>query len=387
MQTIVFYVHRTGLLNYFVNPICSYLSKNYKITILHLDKRNGYQYAPIKSPLYDTVDLSEMSIADIERMLADINPVAFISLGFISIYELLMLRLAKKADIKTIFLEHGIYSKETAALPFGKLIHKFGSTVRKNLFFLRKYFEFARLSGNFNKEMSVFWRCFRKKEYYLSKFDKALFFAEYGRTQIGDIFHYEEEEIDYICYPLAKTDAEYEEYEKIVRQPLTQEKKATFIHQPFILDGLAQWSYEDERDYFVKISNKLKKYGYEMSIQLHPRSNYATYQRLFKDTGIKLIMGMERADFKRYSLVLGHYSTALLYPIFFKIPVMLVDYPGVCKVEDSVFYPISCSLPITNPSALMEKYDDFCKEYMGVGICSFENIAKILVKTITNLTE
>lgn len=387
MKYIVFYVHRTGLLSYFFDPICSFLSKDYKIIILHLNKRNGYQFEPVSSPLYETIDLSDMSIAKVKKMLVEINPVVFISPGFISIYELLMLRIAKTIGIKTVFLEHGLYSKETAALPFGKLIYRFGSTVRKNLFFLRKYFEFARLSGDFNREISVFWRCFRKKEYYLSKFDKALFFAEYGRTQIGDLFRYDEKDVDYICYPLAKTDAEYEEYKEISRQPLTMEKKATFIHQPFILDGLAQWRYEDERDYFVGISNMLKEYGYNLSIQLHPRSDYATYQRLFDGSGIELIMGMERSDFKRYSLVLGHYSTALLYPIFFKIPVMLVDYPGVCKVEDSVFYPISCSLPITNPSALMEKYDDFCKEYMGVGICSFENIAKILVKTITNLTE
>ena len=97
-------------------------------------------------------------------------------------------------------------------------------------------------------------------------------------------------------------------------------------------------------------------------------------------------MGMERAEFKNYSLVLGHYSTALLYPIFFKIPVMLVDYPGVCVIRDSVFYPINCTFPIENVNELTSKYQDFCAEYIGTGSCSFENIARKLCETIYKLS-
>lgn len=382
MKNIFFYVHRTGLLSYFVNPMCSVLSKDFKITILHLDKKNGYSYAANMSPLYNTIDLSSKSIGEIEMLFKELKPIAFVSLGFISIFELLMLRIAKKMGVKTIFLEHGLYSKETASLPFRKLIHKFGYTVSKNLYFLRRYIEFAWTSGAFKKEIFVFWHCFRKKEYYITKFDKALFFAEYGRKMIGSLFHYKDNEVEYIGYPLAKTNAEYEKYKDISRIPLTEEKKATFIHQPFILDGLVQWSYEEERDYFVQISDMLKGFGYSLSIQLHPRSDINTYLRLFKDTDIQVQQNMERSDFKKFSLVVGHYSTALLYPIFFKIPVMLVDYPGVCKAVDSVFYPVSCTLPIKDIDSLTDRYKVFCDEYIGKGICSFENIARKLKETI-----
>lgn len=385
MDNIVFYVHRTGLLGYFINPICYFLSKDYKITILHLDKRNGYNYAPSYSPLYDTIDISKLNMLEIEQLLIKLNPNVFILLGFISIYELLMLRVAKKIGVKTIYLEHGLYSKETASLPFGKLMHTFCTTVRKNFFFLRRYYEFALHSTSFWHEMYVFWHCFGKKEYFMSKFDKALFFAEYGRKEIGRLFRYDESEIDYICYPLAKTDTEFKQYSKIANEPLSIEKKATYIHQPFILDGLSQWSYEKERDFLVNIAKKLKDYGYTLTIQLHPRSKLVVYQQLFKDTGINLIKEMEREKFKEYSLVLGHYSTALLYPLFFKIPVMLVDYPGVCKAENSVFYPISCSLPINNVDVLTEKYKDFCRKYIGTGVCSFENIARKLENTIKHI--
>lgn len=384
MKNIFFYVHRTGLLGYFINPICSILSKDFKITILHLDKRNGYSYAAKTTPLYNTVDLSKKSIAEIEMLFKDLKPIVFISLGFISIYELLMLRIAKEMGVRSIFLEHGLYAKETASLPFGKLLHKFRSTVIKNVYFLRRYIEFALHSGKFINEMSIFWLCYRKKEYSLSKFDKALFFSEYGRKEIGRLFHYDEKDVDYVCYPLARTDDEYEKFRIIANSPNATIKKATFIHQPFILDGLARWSYEDERDYFVQISDMLRRYGYSLSIQLHPRSDIDTYLRLFKDTDIQLQQNMERSEFKNFSLVVGHYSTALLYPIFFKIPVMLVDYPGVCKAKDSVFYPISCKLPIEDFDSLAERYKVFCDKYIGTGICSFENIARKLKETIND---
>lgn len=382
MDNIIFYVHRTGLLHYFVDPICSFLYKEYNIYIFHLDKKNGYSYAPQTSSLYTTIDLSDKTISEIEDLFEKINPTVCISLGFISIYELLIQRIAKKKNIKTIFLEHGLYSKETSSLSIKKLLRNFATTARKNLFFLKRYWEFAVSSGDFKSELRIFWLCFRKKQYQFSKYDKALFFSTYGFEKINDFFQYSNEEVDYVCYPIAKTDSEYDYYKSIANEPLAMEKKATFIHQPFILDGLAKWGYEDEREYFLQIAGILKENGYGLSIQIHPRENMGLYKNLFKDTEVQVSQGMERRDFKKYSLVLGHYSTALLYPIFFKIPIMLVDYPDVCKAEESVFYPISCSIPIENVESQMVKYESFCDEYIGRGSCSFESIARKIGEVI-----
>lgn len=382
MKTIVFYVHRTGLLSYFINPICEFLSKDYRIVILHVDKKNGYSYAPKESELYRLYDLSDMNVKGIMKLLGEINPSAVILLGFISIYELLVLRICKHLGLKTIYLEHGIYSKETSTLPFSKLINKFGSTVRKNVFFLKRYIEFIAVSGDIAKEAKLFWRCFKKKEYWGTKFDNGLFFAEYGYKQIDHFFHYDKGDVDYVCYPLSKTNDEFVEYKKIADLPLSDSKEATYIHQPFILDGLAIWSYEEERDWMVGVNENLRKQGYKLSIQVHPRADIMLYRKLYEGTGIRIMQGIEKKNYKDYSLVLGHYSTALLYPIFFRIPIMLIDYPNVSKAEDSTFYPVSCSLPIGNVAALTEKYSAFAKEYMGEGIHSFENIANVVKKYI-----
>lgn len=385
MNNIVFYIHRTGLLGYFINPICEFLSKRYNITILHLDKCNGYTFAPKESPLYQLIDISDKSVNEIVGILSDLRPKAFISPGFISIYELLMLRICVMLKIKTFYLEHGLYSKETASLPFGKLINKFASTVKKNLYFLFRYSQFIWLSENSAHEMSVFWNCFRKKRYDLSRFDKALFFSEYGYRKIDEMFHYNKRDVDFICYPLSKSDNEFRKYQEIAKIPLPGDKKATYIHQSFILDSLVKWSYQDEKEYIVGIADHLREYGYSLQVQLHPRSDYEMYRKMFEDTDIEIVKGMSREDFKRFSLVVGHYSTALLYSIFFRIPILILDYPGVMKAEDSPFFPVSCKLPITDTEALMKRYETYIREYMGTGICSFENIARKLENTIKHI--
>ena len=133
MKNIVFYVHRTGLLGYFVNPICSFLKEKYDITVFHLDKRNGF--SSHGNGDYKTVDLSDFSVDEIQQTLKKLAPEAVILLGFVSIYELLMLRIATDFGLKTIYLEHGIFSKDTSSLPLKKLIYKFWGTSIKNLFF------------------------------------------------------------------------------------------------------------------------------------------------------------------------------------------------------------------------------------------------------------
>ena len=78
MKNIVFYVHRTGLLGYFVEPICSYLSNEYNITILHLDKKNNYHSNDFN--LFNKIDISDYSITDIRELLKRLSPVAVINL-------------------------------------------------------------------------------------------------------------------------------------------------------------------------------------------------------------------------------------------------------------------------------------------------------------------
>lgn len=383
MKKIVFYVHRTGLLGYFVNPICSFLKEKYDITVFHLDKRNGY--SSHGNGDYKTIDLSDFSIDEIQQTLKELAPNAVILLGFVSIYELLMLRIATDLGIKTIYLEHGIYSKETSSLPLSKIINKFWDTMTKNLFFLRQYRNFIQLSSNPKQEKQLFKQCIIKKDYCGSKFSKALFFSNYGYRQINKFFHYDERHVDFTCYPLTYDNEGFKELEALVHMPLTEKKNAILIHQPFILDRLVNWGYEAEREYFVKIATEIEKYGYKLTLLIHPRENVKKYRKLYETFNIIIKQNINKKEYKEYSLAIGHYSTALLYPVFLHIPLLIIDYGDKIKAIDSTFYPLSCSLPIEVSEESKQKNNEFIKDYIGMSECSFEHVAYVLDKNIAAL--
>ena len=228
MKNIVFYVHRTGLLSYYVNPICSFLKEKYDITVFHLDKRNGF--SSHGNGDYKTIDLSDYSIEKIQQTLKKLEPKAVILLGFVSIYELLMLRICTDLGLKTIYLEHGIYSKETSSLPLNKIVNKFWTAMTKNLFFLWQYRNFIKLSSNPKQEKRLFKQCVLKKDYSESQFSKALFFSDYGFKQINKLFQYDESHIDFICYPLAYDNEGFIELDNLAHKPLAENKQAILIH-------------------------------------------------------------------------------------------------------------------------------------------------------------
>lgn len=383
MKNIVFYVHRTGLLGYFVNPICSFLKDKYQITVLHLDKRNGY--SSYGNGDYRMIDLSNYSVEETQQTLKAINPEAVIFLGFISIYELMLIRLVTDLGFSTIYLEHGIYAKETASLPLAKIIYNFKKTASKNLFFLRQYRNFIKKSSKPKLEKSLFKQCVIKKNYQNSKFSKALFFSDYGYRQVDKLFQYDRSNVDFTCYPLTYDNVQFNELKRISAQPLSDNNRAILIHQPFILDGLANWGYEKEREYFTNTANEIGKFGYELTILVHPRESKKRYEELYKATAIKICQNIEKAGYKNYSLAIGHYSTALLYPVFMNIPMMIVGYGDKVKAADSTFHSLNCQLPITDFSSIKQKYADFCKEYIGTSNCSFENMASVIDKTISLL--
>lgn len=383
MEDIVFYIHRTGLLGYFVNPICSFLKNKYRITVLHLDKRNGYSSK--RNEDYRSIDISDYSIESIRQTLREINPKAVILVGFISIYELLMLRIATDLQFKTIYLEHGIYSKNISSLPWKKLITQFWSTLTKNLFFLRQYGIFIKHASNPKLEASLFKQCVMKKDYRNNKFSKALFLSDYGYKKIDKFFQYDKKDVDFTCYPLVYDNAEFKEFERIARMPLSENKKAIWIHQPFIQDGLVTWEYDAEKDYIADMAKNISKYGYELTLLIHPRESKDRYEKLYKNSNINIEQNINPQKYKDYALVIGHYSTALLYPVFLHIPILIVDYGKKIRATDSLFYPLSCHLPVVDFSQTKQIYTIFRRRYIGMSNCSFENAAYVLDKNIISL--
>lgn len=378
MKTLFFYVHKTDLLDYFIRPICQFLSDKYKITILHLNKKNGYtdkQYGE-----FEMIDISDYGYTQTKELLLKAKPESMILPGFISIFELYMLRLATSLSVPTIFLEHGIYSRETAHLPYKKLFstHLY-HILSRNLYFLYRYTIFAIKSGNTSKELSVLYNALKRKDYSCTQFSHAFFFAQYGFEQINSYFHYPEGRYSFTGYPIANDNEEFNSYEQLARTTSSQKSgKAVYIHQPFIKDRLTKWTYEDEKKMLLKVAEDLKKENLSLQIAVHPRESLSLYQKLYEETDITIKEKNDKQEYAFYDLVIGHYSTALMYALFFNKPLWIIDYDTIKSTENSPYAPVNSYN--TSPKTNITHLKNFL---IGDGYLSFENIADSIVKFIT----
>ena len=114
---------------------------------------------------------------------------------------------------------------------------------------------------------------------------------------------------------------------------------------------------------------------------LHPREDIKHYESLYEGTPIKVIQSPN--DYKLFvdaQLVLGHYSTALLFALYFNKPSFIIDYPtlntpnlykGVFPFFDCKdFYPVVADSLLKNKSLLL-----------GEGN-SFEHISNVILENL-----
>jgi hypothetical protein len=106
---------------------------------------------------------------------------------------------------------------------------------------------------------------------------------------------------------------------------------------------------------------------------LHPRENIEFYRELYNGTDISVLQNIEKIDYAKYKLAIGHYSTALIYPIFFKIPLWILDYENINSQTTSVFRELNTYHDID-----LINYEEFIKLFIGTENCSFENVANTI---------
>lgn len=381
MKNLFFYIHQTSLIDYYIKPICHFLSQNYKITILHLNKKNKRQNKQYTE--FEMIDISDYGVVRIKKLFTQYAPAAIILPGFISIYELYILRLANTLQIPSIYIEHGIYSHETSHLPFKKLLSsKISYVLTRNIFFLRRYLDFAIKSNNPRKELFILYSALYKKDYSNTQFSHALFFAQYGYEHINRLFKYTSDKVSFMGYPLAYTNEEFKIYKQLANNVPPKSRKAIYIHQPFIKDKLTTWSYNDEKKMLIELAQKLKETGLTLEIALHPRESADLYKDLYKNTDIIINTSFNKQNYAYYDLAIGHYSTAIMYPLFFNKPIYIIDYGVIKSSLESPYAPIN-ALDKDKTS----NYSSFKTYFIGEGILSFENIASTIDKNLLLLNK
>lgn len=324
MKNIVFYAHKVSFIQNWINPLAEFL--NCKVYVFHINSIDNERL--IESDTLSFIDIAEISTRDIMERLSQIGPDAIIFLGFRSLIELLILRICKELKIKTIYLEHGLYTKDTIVLNTLGAKRNPKYVILKYANFLTKYISFLLLTPNRFKELNILIQAFFLKKYQITKFDKALFFSEHGFHRLNSLFDYDHNQIIYCGYPLFKTKSEINDLKIESKKDITN--SIIYIHQPFILNNQTSINYNEEVNYVLSLKNILENKYEKFYLLLHPRESLSKYIELYKDSGVEVIQKPnDYRIFLNKDLVIGHYSTALLYSLYFRKETIIINYPGI----------------------------------------------------------
>lgn len=319
MNIVLLLYHPSALTNW-VAKLAPYL-KGHQVSVLHVAKLHRVVPAEVSgAKLYD---VSGYTYPQAENMVRALSPDVFIFLSFRSILEMTYHRICTKLSIKKIYVEHGLFSGDTLKFRTNKLKKEFLVMFKRQACFLFTHLGWMLQSGNIIQEAKLFYNVYRKGKFDLVPYDHYYLFSKRSFDNYSKLFPMNEtENVTYMGYPIFT-----EESQKALAEVKTG-GGVLYVHQPLVFDGLAHVSFDDEKHWLLDVARRLKtKYG-KFTILLHPRGDLDAYKERFKDTDIEVVKAPNNFRlFADKDLIVGHYSTALLYGLYFGKPTLVLDYP------------------------------------------------------------
>lgn len=351
-----------------------YLKGN-KVVIFHIAKLHGLNVKTLQdAELYDISGMPYVKMVSLIRML-DLDMMVFLS--FRSLLELVLQRICVSNGIKQVYLEHGFFSDDTLRFRTNKLKKERGIVIKRQKFFLYLSVEHILRSDNRVKELLMFYRIYVKGDFYLSPHEHYYLFSERSFDMISKVYRLEKDNnVEFVGYPIFLDDQQKE----LSKMGISTDGGVLYVHQPLVSDGIAKISFNDEKSYLINLARNLgNRYG-KFTILLHPRAVLQEYKDRYADTSIEIIQSPnDYRCFADKSLIIGHYSTALLYGLYFDKLTIVTDYPTV-EIADNfknlfVYCKDIAHLPeMTNASVGAKR-----KEYIIGKHNTFEYIAKALL--------
>lgn len=370
-MNIVFLLYHPSAFTNWINKLAPFLD-NANIFILHISKLHGVQ--PKIKDGYTPIDISYYSYAKLEKTLQDINPDLFVFLSFRSLLEYAVNRLCTKLNIQKIYLEHGLFSTDTLRFRKNKLKKEILQTTKRQFAYWFLLSGLVMHSKHSLLELKLANKVYIKNDFSVFSCDHYFLFSKRSYECYRTIFDLNERNSTYIGYPIFNSEAE-----KRCVDAQEYNKGVLYVHQPLISDGIAKISFNEEKIYLQTLAQNVKeKYG-DFTILLHPRANLREYEERYNDTSIKIVqLPNNYRCFANKSLIIGHYSTALLYGLYFDKPTIVVDYPTV-KVT-SIFKElfVYCK-DVKSLAMLNDSVDVLRKDYIVGEHNTFEYIAKTLL--------
>lgn len=370
-MNIVFLLYHPSAFTNWINKLVPFLG-NANIFVLHISKLHGVQ--PKAKDGYKAIDISYYSYGKLEKTLRDINPDLFVFLSFRSLLEYTINRLCVNLNIRKVYLEHGLFSADTLKFRKNKLKKEVLQTTKRQFAYWFLLLGLAIHSKHSLLELKLAHMAYIKSNFRGCSYDHYYLFSKRSYDCCKAIFDLNEHNTTYIGFPIFNSEAE--------KQRVGFPKHCTgvlYVHQPLISDRIATISFDEEKAYLQTIAQNVKeKYG-NFTVLLHPRANLREYEERFRNTGIEIVQSPnDYRCFVNKSLIIGHYSTALLYGLYFNEPTIVVDYPTVEITNTFKEFFVYCedvkSLGMLSVSADVKRKDYIVGEHN-----TFEYIAKTLL--------
>jgi hypothetical protein len=334
------------------------------------------------------LDISKMSITKILQYYENDNPELVVCIGYKSLFDMLMVSLAKSLGIRTVYYEHGLHVSGVG----DKYHFKLRTSLPRYLRLLRIYLKVIKHTNmKLPHEVYNSLRMIVFNRFSVNWHDYALFYTEYGKNLHEELSFEPDDRVHYSGYPFI----DHDQSSNSQIRTSSKDKYAVIIHQPFIKDGLSDMTYANEFDYYAHLRTIVNKYGYQLVLKIHPRESIENYERVYWNSNIAITKEPLHQCIAESDLVFAHFSTALFYAIKLKKRIMILQYPATSPQSYKLFEDFGIHLLDDDSFELhlrkileiadynFSYYDKFCRKFIGENNSTehaFSTIQKIVNK-------
>lgn len=371
---IVFVTYNLAFISNWIERLQPFM-QDYQFIVLHIAKLQSSSPKIIDNASY--YDITDLSYVKLNALMRTISPHLCIFFNFRSLLELLLQRVCIQNGIKQVYLEHGFISQNTTHFKTQKVKKTLIVSLKRQFNFWCKYCGNVFHSKTPIKEMKVAIDVFFRGNFSTCPFDYYFIYSQREFDRLSRIYMLAHN-YSYIGYPIFLD----EKQKEISKVGFEISRAVLYVHQPFILDGFASISYDEEKQYILSLSkNVSKKYG-RLVVLLHPRENLESYKERYKDTDVEIVSSPNNyLCFADKSLIIGHYSTALLYALYLGKPTVIIEYPT--SKNDPIFK--ECFVYLADASELETVdilVDSSMKQYFAGPVNTYEYVAKQITSYI-----
>jgi len=291
-------------------------------------------------------DISYSSIRELQRLFEvyDITNVTFFT--YQSSYDKLIYGICKRLGIKTTFHDHGIVNGNQPGkgqLTFSHFFHKGGAIIKRFLHIQQKKRELKNMylkgKSDFTPIKLLFDSDFKKYS-----FDNALFFSQNNFEVHQTIINIDNTKYKIGGLPVFRFNSERNMSIACSRE---RAKQVLYILQPLIKLGFTKIGFNDEINYIIALSRIMNQKKYILKLRLHPAQEKEPYKEALKHTSIVISEEPNlNADLLESSIILGHWSTAILTAVALRKRLYVLKYPDLYpKYEkfNQMFKELSCN--------------------------------------------